>query len=72
MFKDCPRCGPEGIALPVADHKPDVVARSVAITRECYAALESAIALHEKSGFRRTGRKREYGGITVFEMAKIL
>ena len=45
---------------------------STAITLECYAALESAIALYEKSGFRRTGREHDYGGITVFEMEKIL
>jgi GNAT superfamily N-acetyltransferase len=39
---------------------------------ECYEALDAAMTLYERSGFRRTGKTRDYGGITVFEMVKTL
>ena len=40
------------------------------ISLECYEPLKSAIKLYEGFGFRRTGRKRIYHGITIFEMKK--
>jgi len=40
------------------------------ISLECYEPLKSAIKLYERFGFRRTGRKRYYHGITIFEMKK--
>jgi ribosomal protein S18 acetylase RimI-like enzyme len=40
------------------------------ISLECYEPLGSAIKLYERFGFRRTGRKRAYHGIEIFEMKK--
>jgi GNAT superfamily N-acetyltransferase len=42
------------------------------LSLECYQALDAAMALYERSGFKPTGRTRDYGGITVFEMLKML
>lgn len=40
------------------------------ISLECYEPLKSAIKLYERFGFRRTGRKRAYHGIEIFQMKK--
>jgi ribosomal protein S18 acetylase RimI-like enzyme len=40
------------------------------ISLECYEPLKKATRLYEKFGFRRTGRKRDYHGLIVFEMIK--
>lgn len=40
------------------------------ISLECHEPLKSAIKLYERFGFRRTGRKRAYHGIEIFEMKK--
>jgi ribosomal protein S18 acetylase RimI-like enzyme len=43
-----------------------------AILLETYEPLERAIHLYEANGYRRTGMKRDYSGIEVFEMKKEL
>ncbi len=40
------------------------------ISLECFEPLTKAINLYEKFGFRKTGRKRDYNGIRIFEMIK--
>jgi len=40
------------------------------ISLETYPLLTKAIALYERFGFRRTGRTRDYYGVTIFEMKK--
>jgi GNAT superfamily N-acetyltransferase len=48
-------------------------AKEVGVTElslECYEPLTKAIRIYEKFGFRRTGRRRQYYGITIFEMKK--
>jgi ribosomal-protein-alanine N-acetyltransferase len=40
------------------------------LSLECYEPLTKAIKIYEKFGFRRTGRRRPYYGITIFEMKK--
>ncbi|MFX0066893.1 MAG: GNAT family N-acetyltransferase [Candidatus Hermodarchaeota archaeon] len=40
------------------------------ISLECFEPLIQAINLYEKFGFRKTGRKRDYHGIRIFEMIK--
>ena len=42
------------------------------IILETYAPLLDAIRLYEKNGYRRTGKQRDYSGIEIFEMEKIL
>lgn len=42
------------------------------ITLETYHPLKHAVKLYEKFGFRRTGKDRDYYGVTIFEMKKIL
>jgi ribosomal protein S18 acetylase RimI-like enzyme len=37
---------------------------------ECFEPLKSAIKLYQRFGFKRTGRKRAYDGIEIFEMKK--
>lgn len=39
---------------------------------ETYEPLKSAIHLYEKNGYVRTGYTRDYGGIDIFELEKIL
>jgi len=39
---------------------------------ESYEPLKKAVLLYEKFGFKRTGKERDYQGITVFEMIKEL
>ena len=39
---------------------------------DCYEPLTRAIALYERFGFRRTGERKLYHGIVVFEMAKAI
>lgn len=41
-----------------------------ALSLECFKPLTEAIHLYERFGFKRTGRKRPYHGITIFEMKK--
>lgn len=40
------------------------------ISLETYEVLLQAIKLYENCGFRRTGKKRDYSGIEIFEMKK--
>jgi ribosomal protein S18 acetylase RimI-like enzyme len=40
------------------------------LSLECYEPLTKAIRVYEKFGFRKTGRRRPYYGITIFEMKK--
>jgi ribosomal protein S18 acetylase RimI-like enzyme len=40
------------------------------ISLETYPLLTKAIALYERFGFRRTGKTRDYYGVTIFEMKK--
>ncbi|MDD3492336.1 MAG: GNAT family N-acetyltransferase [Candidatus Thermoplasmatota archaeon] len=42
------------------------------LSLECYHPLIKALGLYEKSGFRVTGKKRNYYGIEIFEMTKEL
>ncbi|MGC9554333.1 MAG: GNAT family N-acetyltransferase [Thermoplasmatota archaeon] len=42
------------------------------VSLECYHPLVKALDLYEKSGFRVTGKKRNYYGIEIFEMTKKL
>jgi len=41
-----------------------------AIVLETYAPLLDAIRLYEKNGYRRTGNRRDYSGIEIFELEK--
>ena len=43
-----------------------------AIFLETYAPLLDAIRLYEKNDYKRTGKTRDYAGIEIFEMEKIL
>jgi len=40
------------------------------VSLECFEPLTKAVTFYEACGFRRTGRKRNYHGITIFEMTK--
>jgi len=40
------------------------------ISLECYEPLKNAVRLYERFGFRRTGEKRAYHGVEIFEMKK--
>lgn len=40
------------------------------IILECYDPLVKAASLYKKFGFKRTGKERNYFGITVYEMKK--
>lgn len=42
------------------------------ISLECFAPLKMAIALYRRTDYQMTGKKREYGGIEVFEMNKTI
>lgn len=42
------------------------------ISLETSAPLVNAINLYEKFGFKRTGNKKDYYGVTIFEMVKRL
>jgi len=42
------------------------------ILLETYAPLLDAIRLYEKSGYRKTSMIRDYSGIEIFEMEKLL
>ena len=39
---------------------------------ESYKPLKSAIRLYEKYGFRKTGKKKNYYNIEIFEMIKYI
>lgn len=69
-----PHIQKKGIGSLILD-EIDLRARQKNCTRvslECYEPLTKAITLYEKCGFRRTGKKRSYHGITIFEMKKEL
>ncbi len=40
------------------------------ISLECYQPLKNAVRLYERFGFRKTGEKRAYHGVEIFEMKK--
>ncbi|MFX0185049.1 MAG: GNAT family N-acetyltransferase [Candidatus Hodarchaeota archaeon] len=42
------------------------------ISLECFEPLTNAIGLYERLGYRRTDKKRNYHGISIFEMIKEL
>jgi ribosomal protein S18 acetylase RimI-like enzyme len=42
------------------------------ISLECFKPLINAVSLYEKLGYRRTNKKRNYHGISIFEMIKEL
>ncbi len=51
--------------------------QKIALHRDCLTIsletsepLKNAIRLYEKFGFKRTGMKRDYHGVTIFEMVK--
>ncbi len=41
------------------------------ISLDTYEPLTDAIRLYENCGFKRTGKSKDYSGITVFEMRKV-
>jgi ribosomal protein S18 acetylase RimI-like enzyme len=42
------------------------------ISLECCEFLRMAIGLYKRMGYKRTGRKRPYYGVEVFEMQKLM
>ncbi|MFX0171795.1 MAG: GNAT family N-acetyltransferase [Candidatus Hodarchaeota archaeon] len=42
------------------------------ISLECFEPLSKAVSLYKKVGYKLTGKKRNYHGITIFEMSKDL
>ena len=69
-----PQCSGKGIgkALLNAIENEAKEKRCRAIVLETYAPLLDAIRLYEKNGYSRTGNRRDYSGIEIFEMEKIL
>lgn len=42
------------------------------ISLECFEPLKMAISLYRRMGYKRTGAARDYAGIEVFEMQKMI
>lgn len=62
----------EGIGMVILEaierHAKEIDVNELSL--ECYEPLTKAIRLYEKFGFRKTGKRRSYYGITIFEMKK--
>lgn len=61
-----------GVGNHIMDRIQDIADREdcTSISLECFMPLYNAIRFYQQYGFRKTGKRRNYHGITVFEMKK--